>query len=661
MIYNVNRIGGLASGMDIDQMVFDLMKAERMRADKLFQQKQIMEWQKQDYRDINLKLRTFYNSTFDMKLSSSYLKYKVNGTLPDGSAIDTYFSATAGASAMPGSYKMKVDQLASAARLEGSATLSRPLTGNVIDLPVVITEENNSVDITVNGVKKTITLEKGSYYIYTLRTALQKGIDDAFGGGKVTVGVDEGRLTFEPSKEHKFDIRLNRSTENGLDLSKIGFSDGDGFPINLYRPLLSKNADGNYVMSEAAKFRSSIFETEDPEERKITVNINGETLEFDFSEKVELDENGEPLLDDDGNRIITTGAHINYSLGDIFSKINSNENLGVRVQYDAVTDKVVFVSKKTGEVAKVELGESNFIKALGFNFNEEGKVITKDGKVANTNGTDAQIIFNGTLVEKSTNDFTLNGISFSLRQTTAEEVTFTVAQDVDTAVDNIKKYVEFYNETIDAINKKLSEERHRKFPPLTDAQKAEMKESDIKQWEEKARSGMLRSEPMLTGLLAKMREAIYTPIQGLPEGMNTLASIGIGTKQWYEMGKLHIDEDKLRDALAKDPEAVMRMFNATGESIGEKGVAARLYDIVKTGMDNVIEKAGGGEFEKVDNSILGKQIRDMEKRISDFEEKMFRLEERYWRQFTAMEQAIQAMNQQSMWLATQMGLGGGGY
>lgn len=113
------------------------------------------------------------------------------------------------------------------------------------------------------------------------------------------------------------------------------------------------------------------------------------------------------------------------------------------------------------------------------------------------------------------------------------------------------------------------------------------------------------------------------------------------------------------EALAKDPENVMRLFNASGDSYGEKGVANRLYDIVKGGMDNIIEKAGGGEFEKADNSILGKQIRDMEKRISDFEQKLFNLEERYWRQFTAMEQAIQSMNQQSLWLATQMGLGGG--
>lgn len=70
------RIGGLVSGMDIDQIVSDLMKAERTKVDKLYQQKQILEWQKSDYRDINLKLKSFYDSTFNMKLAGSYLKYK---------------------------------------------------------------------------------------------------------------------------------------------------------------------------------------------------------------------------------------------------------------------------------------------------------------------------------------------------------------------------------------------------------------------------------------------------------------------------------------------------------------------------------------------------------------------------------------------------------
>jgi flagellar hook-associated protein 2 len=66
------RIGGLASGMDIDTIVSDLMKAERMPLDKLTKNKQVIEWQRDAYREMNTLLLNFRNQTFDMKLSSNF-------------------------------------------------------------------------------------------------------------------------------------------------------------------------------------------------------------------------------------------------------------------------------------------------------------------------------------------------------------------------------------------------------------------------------------------------------------------------------------------------------------------------------------------------------------------------------------------------------------
>ena len=47
------RIGGLASGMDIDGIVSELMTAERMPLDKIEQKKIYTEWQRDDYRTMN--------------------------------------------------------------------------------------------------------------------------------------------------------------------------------------------------------------------------------------------------------------------------------------------------------------------------------------------------------------------------------------------------------------------------------------------------------------------------------------------------------------------------------------------------------------------------------------------------------------------------------
>ena len=55
----VIRIGGLASGMDIEGIVNDLMRVERIRVDKVSQDKTLLEWTREAYNDINKKFASF--------------------------------------------------------------------------------------------------------------------------------------------------------------------------------------------------------------------------------------------------------------------------------------------------------------------------------------------------------------------------------------------------------------------------------------------------------------------------------------------------------------------------------------------------------------------------------------------------------------------------
>ncbi|MCM2675692.1 flagellar cap protein FliD N-terminal domain-containing protein [Alkalicoccobacillus plakortidis] len=68
------RLSGMATGMDIDQIVKDLMRAERMPLDKIVKTQSKLEWKMEDYREINLKLRTFSDSIFDTLMRSSVMK-----------------------------------------------------------------------------------------------------------------------------------------------------------------------------------------------------------------------------------------------------------------------------------------------------------------------------------------------------------------------------------------------------------------------------------------------------------------------------------------------------------------------------------------------------------------------------------------------------------
>jgi len=59
----------------------------------------------------------------------------------------------------------------------------------------------------------------------------------------------------------------------------------------------------------------------------------------------------------------------------------------------------------------------------------------------------------------------------------------------------------------------------------------------------------------------------------------------------------------------------------------------------------------------LDSSVLGWQLRDLNARISAWERKLIDIENKYYRQFTAMEQAISRYNMQAMFLAERFGGG----
>jgi flagellar hook-associated protein 2 len=269
-------------------------------------------------------------------------------------------------------------------------------------------------------------------------------------------------------------------------------------------------------------------------------------------------------------------------------------------------------------------------------------------------GVDAAIRFNGGQeLNFASNRFTFNNINFALLKE-GQTVDITVSPDVDNIVAKIKDFVEKYNAAVGYISEKLGEKRFRDFTPLSDEQKKDMKEKDIEQWEEKAKSGLLHSDSTLFNLYSMIRNQASSIVAGADK-YSSLSAIGITTSGWQDQGKLHIDEDKLKTALSDNPEAVMNLFTNT-ESGTDQGIAVRLYDQVIDSMQRITNTAGTVST-GVDESSLGRELERVGKRIYTLEERLVEVENRYYRQFTAMEQALQQMNAQSQWLAQQFASG----
>lgn len=120
------RISGLASGMDVDSMVKEMMKAQRRPLDKLNQKKQILEWQRDDYRSMNTLLSTLKDLTFSMKLTSSYRARTVT------SSDENKVTATASSAANQASYTISsVENLASAATKVNGGSLSKSASDKI--------------------------------------------------------------------------------------------------------------------------------------------------------------------------------------------------------------------------------------------------------------------------------------------------------------------------------------------------------------------------------------------------------------------------------------------------------------------------------------------------------------------------------------------------
>ena len=361
------------------------------------------------------------------------------------------------------------------------------------------------------------------------------------------------------------------------------------------------------------------------------------------------------------------------TLEQVLSRINQNKDLNVSAFYDSGTQKVVLTARDTGSKTELEIMDKDtaaFMEKFGFgglSANQKLSAPTLLFQLADT-GKDAEFTINGHQTTRTSNNFTINGMSYSLKQVTdpGEVVTLSTSHDVDKAVDTIKDFVDSYNALIATMNSVVKEKQNRDYAPLTDEQKKEMTEDQIEKWEAKAKSGILRGDMTIRSAFDEMRNDLSRAVGGV-----TLSQFGITTSsKWNEEpGKLIIDEEKLREALAKDPEAVYNAFNAkTSTEISvksrwdrtaseqtkfenETGFAGRLRDALSNLSYN-IEKKAGNDTSVLNSYSIGKSIVDIDKKIEALEERLENLQTRYYNQFAAMEQAMQKAESQSSYISS---------
>ncbi|RLQ96784.1 flagellar hook-associated protein 2 [Falsibacillus albus] len=355
------------------------------------------------------------------------------------------------------------------------------------------------------------------------------------------------------------------------------------------------------------------------------------------------------------------------TLNSLISKIN--KQFGVSMFYDSGTNTVAMTAKNTGnakdasgnDVAEIQLTDSadSFLtNFLHLNLTNDAANGTTDanGQASGTKGVDASFTFNGLKTTRSSNTFSINGVEFTLKE--AGTTNFSSSPDVDNILDSITKFVDEYNKLIENVNGKIDERKNRDYPPLTTEQRDAMSDKEAELWDEKAKQGTLYNDSVLSSGLNQMRNDFYSPVNGTSSTFSQLAQIGITTSSnFLDKGKLVIDPDKLKEAISKDPNGIYELFAKDGATTSDKGIARRLRDTIQKTMDGIEQKAG--KTSSVNNTFtIGRDLNSLTDQIDSFNDRMKDVEDRYYRQFTAMEQAIQKSNQQATYLMNQFGGGG---
>ncbi|WP_438348850.1 flagellar filament capping protein FliD [Paenibacillus sp. FA6] len=349
----------------------------------------------------------------------------------------------------------------------------------------------------------------------------------------------------------------------------------------------------------------------------------------------------------------TIGFDADDTIASLVSKINNDKTTGVTAVYDQKSGQMSLTNIATGSVP-MEV-EGGLLAAIGIN-----NTTASAGK-----GTDATVIINGISTTQSSNTFTVNGVTISIHGVTPtdQSTQIQVNQDTDKMVDTIKSFVESYNATIATLNLATSEERFRTYLPLTTEQRAAMSEDEIKLWETKAKSGMLKSDPIIDKALSEMRTAI---IGGLVTP--NITQFGITTGNYSEKGKLIIDETKLKAALEANPEDVFALFGQVDNSKPapdkiyneDDGIFSRLKKVGSVILTSLSEKAGTSKYSSdlttafLVSSQMGDQLKIFDTRIADINRRLASLEARYYKQFTAMETAMNKFNSTSSSLSSML-------
>ncbi|VYU41832.1 flagellar filament capping protein FliD [Clostridium tertium] len=680
------RITGLATGLDMDQIVKDSMKPYRIKIDKKGQEKEILEIRQKLYREVIKDSREFYNKYFDVASSNSLLLSKNWSSVQFTSSNENILTASGSGDAKVDNYTI-TGKVAKASKIVlGSDEIKDNkvvINGKEFELKGSTEKEkatNLNNELKAAGINVSVkytdfagdNAANKSGFIFE-STVLGKDNNFTIGGsfsdnkGTVVKGIDATASTIIKEDGNNFTIQDLKDASGKIKIGEkeIELVISDTLVPSDVEKLLQDKLKDYKLTAEVSESGEITFKTTElgskVEDPKISINgvggkfINGEDA-TNTKNTINISDIAGQKISINDNLVDLTGKNSPTEVVDHLNRIFKEQGLGFSASVNA-DDSIVLTSIIAGSSKEINLR----VAGEGVKLSEGGDY----SEIVIRNSKGGVYTHSGL-----TNSVTLDGVTFKFTgDIPAEGISVNGKSNVTELKDNLVNFFNDYNKLIEKLNTLTTEKRNRDFSPLTADQKKEMSEDEIKLWNEKVEKGQLSRDTDVTRISNSLKQAMRTLVDGT--GLN-LEKIGIkpvadysGTKN----GTFTIDEDKLTKALEENVQEVMDMFIKSpskddtlseGEKYSRTGLMYRLKDVLYnetvTINSSLIKKAGIEGSSSAYNNEITKSIEKYEQKMKDMETDFARREQALYSKYAKLETIMNKYNSQQSYLMQQLGM-----
>lgn len=698
------RITGLASGLDMDEIVKNSMKPYRIKIEKQTQNKEILEIRQRLYREVIKDSRELYNKYFDVTKSDSLLLSKNWSSVKFKSSDENVLTVTGSGDAKAENYTITgtIAKAASASlelnKVQGNKVVINgrefTLKGDTNrekanDLSNQLKEAKINVTVRYSEFVESSNENPGGFIFES--TLLGK--DNTFVLGGVSIPIVNktdyiaatsaiiGKVNIDELDLNSNNITFNLKDSDGsnivIESDKLKSEDGsinrdkvieeinkalEGHNIEALiedNNLLFKSTELGEIVNPNLEINGDKVSEIETEDGIVDIFKNGsneekatKTIKLTGDEKIIL--NG--LVVDLSLREKTEDGRYNEDITTYLNKVLDNKGLSIVVNSED-NGMYKFTSNNQGEKAVVNIGVTSG--------DVEPVTDGKDGEITFKDSGKREYKYSGI-----SNTVTIDGVTFNFKEDIPSVgINIKGKQDVTEVKDKLVKFINDYNTLVEKLNKLTTEKRNRSFNPLTADQKKEMSEDEIKLWNEKVEKGQLSRDTDVSRISNSLKQAMRTIVDGTGLNLEKIGISPVADYQGTKNGTFTIDETKLTKALEEKPQEIMDMFIKSapkddtlseGQKYSKTGIMNRIKDVLYketiTVSSSLLKKAGIEGSSTSYNNEITRSIEKYEKKMADMEKDFSRREQALYTKYSNLETIMNKYNSQQSYLAQQLGL-----